>query len=201
VATASPSRRNWRRTSNWTAMATGRMSRANNATGLATTTTAATGGSRPRGRSARRTWSRWPRCRPPPARGSRNRTRHSAASRPACGCGARADPRPRSRRAAVPSRHDRPRPGSRRCLRRSGPAPGVKDASASARSRANMRTPSDVVRTSREVLLALHCCAHFQELPRFAEPSVKPSTGAPRQRLRSCAAFTEVPVGQQSRRP
>ncbi len=40
MATASPSRRNWRRTTNWTAMPTGRMSRANNASGLATATSA-----------------------------------------------------------------------------------------------------------------------------------------------------------------
>ena len=40
MATASASRRNWRRTSNWTAMATGRMSRANSASGGATTSSA-----------------------------------------------------------------------------------------------------------------------------------------------------------------
>ena len=40
MATASPSRRNWRRTSNWTAMATGRMNRANSASGGATTSSA-----------------------------------------------------------------------------------------------------------------------------------------------------------------
>jgi hypothetical protein len=49
VATASPSRRNWRQTSNWTAMATGKMSSANSASGLATTSRAC--GSRWRART------------------------------------------------------------------------------------------------------------------------------------------------------
>ena len=145
-----------------------------------------------------RTWWRWPRRRPPPARRSRNRTRHSAAGRPACGCGARADPRPRSRRAAVPSRHDRPRPGSRSLLASFPECPwrqGRVSVSEVTRQHAH---PRDVVRTSRKVLPDLHCRAHFQELPRSAEPPVKAGQWSPRQRLRSCAAFTEVPGGQRS---
>ena len=138
-------------------MATGRMSSANSTSGLATTTRACGSGQpRPRCRFPRRTGWRWPRCRPPAAPGPRCRTARSAAGRPACGCGARADPRPRSRQAAVSSRLDRPRPGSR---------------------------------TSRKVLLDLHCPAHFQEVPRFAELPVKAGHWSPRQRLRSCAAL------------